>query len=72
MALVEATLRANLKNLFDAMKDSPMTEDDFAGRMSRIINDHIRTATVTVMPGIAVATPAGPGATTAPGTGSLS
>jgi hypothetical protein len=70
MALVEAALKANLLNLFNAMKEESMSEVDYAEKLSAIINDHIKTATVTVNPGIAVTTSGG--ATTAPGTGSLS
>jgi hypothetical protein len=72
MALSEAPLKSSLLNLFNAMNASPMSEDDYAGRLAKIINDHIKTATVTVKPGIAVSTSGGGGATTAPGTGSLS
>jgi hypothetical protein len=72
MALVEATLKTNLLDLFNAMKDAPMSEADYAGKLAKIINGHIKTATVTVKAGIVVSTPAGPGSTTGPGTGSLS
>jgi hypothetical protein len=72
MALVEASLKSSLLNLFNAMNADPMSEEDYAAKPAKIINDHIKTATVTVNPGIAVTTPAGPGATSAPGTGSLS
>jgi hypothetical protein len=72
MALVEAALKANLLSLFDSMNKSPMSGADYAANLAKIINDHIKTADVVVNPGIAVATPAGSGATSAPGTGSLS
>jgi hypothetical protein len=72
MALVEAALKSNLLNLFNAMKESPMSEEDYAANLARIVNGHIKTATVTVNPGIAVSTSGGGGATTAPGTGNLS
>jgi hypothetical protein len=72
MALVEATLKSNLLNLFNAMNADPMSEDDYAAKLAGIINDHMKTAVVTVKAGIVVSTPAGPGATSAPGTGSLS
>jgi hypothetical protein len=71
MALVETTLKTNLLNLFNAMNSTPMSESDYAENLARIINDHIKTATVTVNPGIAVLTSGGGGATTAPGSGSL-
>jgi hypothetical protein len=72
MALVEATLKANLLSLFNAMNSTPMSEADYAEKLAMIINEHIKTATVTVNPGIAVSTSGGGGATTAPGSGSLS
>jgi hypothetical protein len=72
MALVEATLKTNLLNLFNAMNSAPMNESDYAAKLAKIINDHIKTATVTVNPGIAVSTSGGGGLTTASGTGSLS
>jgi hypothetical protein len=72
MELVETSLKSNLLNLFNAMNAAPMSEEDYAAKLAAIINDHIKTAVVTVNAGIAVTTPAGPGATSAPGTGSLS
>jgi hypothetical protein len=72
MPLVQATLKNNLTNLFMAMKNAPMSEADFADQLATIIDNDIKPATVTVMPGIPVATPVGPGSTSGPGTGSLS
>ncbi|MDR1250181.1 MAG: hypothetical protein LBK63_12880 [Treponema sp.] len=72
MALVEATLKTNLLNLFNAMNSEPMSESDYAAKLAKIINDHIKTAAVTVAAGIAVSTTGGGGSTTAPGSGSLS
>jgi hypothetical protein len=72
MALAEETLKAQLLALFGKMKNAPMGEEEYAGELAKIINNHVKTATVTVDPGIAVSTPVGPGATSAPGTGSLS
>ncbi|GHV76508.1 hypothetical protein AGMMS49942_13290 [Spirochaetia bacterium] len=76
MALVEATLKSNLENLFNAMNENQLSEADYAAKLAKIINDHIRTAVVTVKAGIPVTT-AGTavkqeGSTSAPGTGSLS
>jgi hypothetical protein len=68
MALVEATLKTNLLDLFNAMKNKPMSDDDYAAKLAKIINDHILTATVN--PGIPVTTSTDSGATS--GTGSLS
>jgi len=72
MALVQAALKTNLLTLFNLMKTIEMSEADYADRLATIITDHIKTATVTVQPGQAVTTPAGPGSTSSPGTGSLS
>ena len=58
--------------LFRDMRSSPMTEEEYADRMAAMIGDFVRSATVTVDAGIAVSTPAGPGATSSPGTGRLS
>jgi translation initiation factor 2 alpha subunit (eIF-2alpha) len=72
MALEEATLKTNLLGLFNAMKKAPVSEEDYAAKLAKIINDHIKTAAVTVEAGIAVSTSGGGGVTTAPGAGSLS
>lgn len=75
MALVQATLKQNLLNLFNQMKQSEMSEAVFADQLATILNNHIKTAVVTVNAGIPVATAgsavAQTGSTTAPGTGSL-
>jgi hypothetical protein len=74
--LVQAALEQNLLTLFNRMKEAEMSEADFAGKLAKIINDHIKTAQVTVNPGIPVATAgsaaAQTGATSGPGSGSLS
>jgi hypothetical protein len=72
MALAQPALKANLLTLFNLMKQSEMSEEQYADNLSTIITNYIKTATVTVQPGQAVATPSGPGSTSAPGTGSLS
>ena len=76
MALVETALKSSLLSLFNEMKESEMSEADYAGKLAKIVNDHIKTATVTVNAGIPVATTgsaaAQAGATTGPGSGSLS
>ena len=75
MALSDATLKTNLLNLFNQMKDKPMSEADYADNLSKIIDAQIKTATVTVDAGISVSVTApspGQGTTSAPGTGSLS
>jgi hypothetical protein len=65
MALVEASLKANLLSLFDAMKEEAPSNADYAAKLAKIITGHIKTAQVD--PGIEVTTPAGKGATSAPG-----
>jgi len=72
MAMSEATLQSNLLSLFDEMGREPMDGAEYARRLAQIITAHVRAASVTVDPGIPVTTPAGPGATNAPGTGRLS
>lgn len=73
-----ATLKADIKNLLNECKntDSPKDSDYFAQQLANIIDGYIKTATVTVEAGIAVATAgtaaAQTGTTTAPGTGTLS
>jgi len=71
MAMSEDALKNALLALYNLTRVSPMSEEEFAEFMAGIITAHIRTATVTVNAGIPVGTPAGPGSTTAPGTGSL-
>ena len=76
MALVQATLKANLLALFNQMKTQEMSEADFADSLATILNNHIKSATVNVNAGIPVATAgsaaAQTGTTTGPGIGSLS
>jgi hypothetical protein len=71
MALVQATLKANLLTLFNQMKQTEMSEADYADRLAAIITSFIKTA--EVQPGIPVSTAgsaaAQTGATT--GTGAL-
>jgi hypothetical protein len=72
MALNKTNLKENLLNIFNAMEKTQMSNSEYAGQISDVIDIYIKTATVTVKPGIAVTTPVGPGSTSAPGTGSLS
>ena len=71
MAMSEDALKNTLQTLFRLMRASPMSEEEYAEFMAAIITAHVRTATVTVDAGIPVGTLAGPGSTTAPGTGRL-
>jgi hypothetical protein len=76
MALAEAVLKSSLLPLFNRMKQAEMSEADFAGELAKIINDRIKTAQITVNPGIPAATAgsaaAQAGSATAAGSGSLS
>jgi hypothetical protein len=76
MALVQEKLKSDLLALFNQMKGSETGEEQVAGRMAEIFTAYIKTASVTVGAGIPVSTAgsaaAQTGATTAPGTGSLS
>jgi methionine synthase II (cobalamin-independent) len=71
MALNQTTLKNNLLTLFNLMKQSEMSEEDYAENLAAIINEHIKTAQVKA--GIPVSTTgsaaAQSGATT--GTGEL-
>lgn len=77
MALVKSTLKASILSLLTEMREkTEVSDDEFAGRLATAIDDYIRSATVTVAAGIAVATSGGPssqtGTTTATGTGTIS
>lgn len=77
---LRATLKSKIKEALDAPisneSDSEKVKQDFADSIANAVADGvdawIKTATVTVQPGITVTTPAGPGATSAPGTGTIS
>ena len=67
MALAEELLKANLLNLFNAMKNSPMSDEDYAGNLAKIINGHIKTAQVNPGINVQVDPVTGTGATAVPG-----
>jgi hypothetical protein len=67
MPLVEATLKANLLTLFNAMKKTEMSEDEYADNLAKIITAHIKTAQVNPGINVQVSPLDGTGATTAPG-----
>lgn len=52
--LDDKTLSKNLLNLFKSMKDKPMSDEDYADKLAKIIDDQIKTA--EVQPGIDVQT----------------
>jgi hypothetical protein len=76
MALVVSTLSSSLAAAYTAAKNAELSEAAFANLVATAIDAYIKTATVTVNPGQAVATTgsatAQTGSTTSPGTGSLS
>ena len=63
----ESTLASNLLDLFNSMKQSPMSEKDYADNLAKIITDHIKTA--EVQPGIDVKTTGSAAAQTGATTG---
>lgn len=77
MPLLKSTLKSGIKDLMTEMRTKEENEDEyFADQLATLIDTYIKSATVTVAPGIPVATAgsavAQSGATTAPGTGTLS
>lgn len=77
MALVKSTLKTSILSLLTAMREkTEISDDEFAEKLATAIDTYIKSATVTVAAGIAVSTSGSPtsqtGATTAPGTGTIS
>lgn len=77
MPIVEKTIETAIADLLDKIKKSDKPDDapkTLSKGLASIIADAIKSATVTVNPGIPVTAPppTGVGATTASGTGSLS
>lgn len=74
--LNDSTFSSALQKIFATMKETPMSEKDFADKLAKCINDQIKTATVTVEEGIALDASGSmgsvKGATTAKGKGSIS
>lgn len=77
---LRATLKSKIKEALDAPisneSDSEKVKQDFADSIANAVADGvdawIKTATVTVQPGIPVTTSTGAGTTTGPGTGTIS
>lgn len=77
---LRATLKSKIKEALDAPisneSDSEKVKQDFADSIANAVADGvdawIKTATVTVQPGIPVSTSGGAGATSGPGTGTIS
>lgn len=77
MALVKSTLKNGIKALLTDMRaKEEISDDEFADQLATLIDTYIKSATVTVAPGITVSTAgsavAQTGATTAPGAGTIS
>lgn len=77
MPLVKTTLKADILNLLTGMRDkTEVSDNEFADKLASAIDAYIKTATITVPAGIAVATTGSPaaqtGATTAPATALIS
>lgn len=77
MALVVETLKSDILSLLTSMREkTEVSDEEFAGQLAAAIDTYIKSATVTVAAGIAVSTSGSPtsqtGATTAPGTGTIS
>jgi len=77
MPLLKPTLKSGIQALLTEMRTKEENADEyFADQLATLIDTYIKSATVTVAPGIAVTTAgsavAQSGATTAPGTGTLS
>jgi hypothetical protein len=77
---LRATLKDKIKQALDApineKSDSDSVKQDLADAIANAVADGvdvwIKTATVTVQPGIPVTTSAGAGTTSGPGTGTIS
>jgi hypothetical protein len=77
MALNKPALKTGIKTLLqDMMNREEASFDEFGDRLSTLIDTYVKTGTVTVAAGIAVATTGSPtaqtGFTTASGTGTIS
>lgn len=77
MALVKTVLKQEILSLLTSMREkTEVSDDELAGRLATAFDSYIKSATVTVAAGIAVSTTGSPtaqtGATTAPGTGTIS
>lgn len=77
MALAKPALKASIKQLLqDMMTREGASFDEFATHLSDAVDTYVKTGTVTVAAGIPVSTTgtaaAQTGATTAPGTGTIS
>lgn len=75
MALNKTGLKNSIKSLMqDMMKKEDASIDEFAGKLSDAVDTYVKTGSVSVSVGIPVqvAPETGTGATTGPGTGTIS
>ena len=73
MALNKSTLKADIKLLLqDMMTKETDSMDEFADRLSTMIDSYIKSATVTVQAGIVLTAGGYPGTTTGTGTAQIS
>ena len=68
MALVKDSLKTAILNICNSARSNPMTDETFSDLIATAVDNHIKTATVTVNVVVASGSSAG----TWPGTGSLS
>lgn len=63
--LVKPTLKQQILSLLTSMRErDEVSDDEFAERLSTIIDTYIKSATITVPAGITVSTTGGPAAQT--------
>jgi hypothetical protein len=67
MALSESVLENKLIALFNLMKTVPMTDENYAKQLAKIINEQIKTAVVNPGINVQVDPVTGAGATTGSG-----
>lgn len=74
MPISKELIQQQINSLIENTKslDQAESQAEFATSLASIIEQAIKSATVTVAPGIPVATTGGAGATTGTGTGTLS
>ena len=76
MALNNASLKSGIQSLAQNIAGSGGSYADFASGLADLIDDYVKSGIVTVAAGIAVSVTGSPsaqaGATTAPGTGTIS
>lgn len=74
MPISNSDIREQVNALINNTKglEQSKAQEEFARGLANIIESALKSATVTIQPGIPVSTSGGPGTTTGSGTGSLS